>query len=312
MAAINACFFALLKSGDHVVVHLSCYGETSVTCRNFEKFGVSHSIIHGNRLEDWIQAIKKGETRIVCIESPSNPMMTVTDIRQLSSEIKALDHEIMIIVDNSLMTSYLQQPLKLGADIVVHSLTKYMNGHNDAMMGAVCTSNKVAHDAIRMVQHSAGGVPSPFDCYLVNRGLKTLSLRMEKHSANALAIAEWLQHHDKVVKVFYPGLKSHPGHEVAVRQSPKGCSGTLSFYIKSTGPETAVRFLKSLHIFKIAGTFGGVNSLSDLPIRSSASQHTPEALTRLGIDHNLIRLAVGIEDLPDLIADLDQAFHHAV
>jgi cystathionine gamma-lyase len=243
------------------------------------------------------------------METPTNPTLQLVDIQAVADIVKQ-HKDIIYVVDNTFMSSYFQQPLSLGADIVMHSLTKYMNGHSDTGMGCLCSSNEDLYNKIKFLQKSFGAVPSPFDCFLVNRGLKTLHLRMREHMKNGLAVARFLESHPCVEKVIYPGLPSHPQHKLALQQS-SGFSGIVSFYIRG-GLEETKTFFKKLKVFILAESLGGYESIAQLPAKM-AHASVPEAdRKKLGISDNLVRLSVGLEDTEDLIDDLDQALRAAV
>ncbi|OWF35533.1 cystathionine gamma-lyase-like [Mizuhopecten yessoensis] len=302
----------LLKVGDHIVSMNDLYGGTNryfkqVASRN----GIETSFVDCTVPEKVAAAIKPN-TRMVWMETPTNPTMQLVDIEAVVNvvkKVKAADQDIFVVVDNTFMSSYFQRPLSLGADIVMHSLTKYMNGHSDSVMGALATNNQVYSDRLRFLQNAFGPVPSPFDCYLVNRGLKTLHVRMKEHMKNGLAVAHFLEKHPCVVKVIHPGLPSHPQHELAKRQM-RGFSGMVSFYIKGGLNEASI-FLKKLKVFTLAESLGGFESLAELPSVMTHASVPAEEREQLGITDNLIRLSVGLEDEVDLLDDLDQALKSA-
>ena len=243
-------------------------------------------------------------TKLVFLETPTNPLLKVIDIKKIAEIVHK--HDILLAVDNTFLTSYFQRPLDLGADLVLYSLTKYMNGHSDVIMGAVTTSNEDVNTRLRFLQNALGIVPSPFDCYLVNRSLKTLHLRMEGHMKNSLAVARYLEKHPMVEKVLHPGLPSHPQHELAKRQC-HGHSGIMSFYIKG-GLEESSQFLKSLKVFTLAESLGGFESLAELPSVMTHASIPSEMREKIGVTDSLVRLSVGLESEQGIIADLDQAF----
>jgi cystathionine beta-lyase/cystathionine gamma-synthase len=240
------------------------------------------------------------ETRLVWIESPTNPLMNVVDIRAVCEAAHAVG--AMVVVDNTFATPYLQLPLELGADLVLHSTTKYLGGHSDVIGGFVATNDDALGERLRFLQKSLGAVPGPFDCWLVLRGLKTLALRMERHSENAQRIAEFLEGHERVAKVLYPGLPSHPGHEVAKRQMPRGFGGMMSFLAESE--DEAVALVARTKLFTLAESLGGVESLIEHPARMT---HASTATGPFAAPSELVRLSVGIESVDDLVADLAQA-----
>uniref|UniRef100_A0A2M4CUB2 cystathionine gamma-lyase n=1 Tax=Anopheles darlingi TaxID=43151 RepID=A0A2M4CUB2_ANODA len=294
----------MLKSGDHVVAGDDLYGGTNRLLRNVAmKMGIEIDFIDLTNLEQVEQAIKPN-TKLFWMETPTNPLLKVIDIRAVS-EIAHKRPGIVVVVDNTFLSAYLQRPLDLGADVVMYSLTKYMNGHSDVIMGAMVTSDEQIYERLKFLQNATGIVPSPFDCYLVNRSLKTLALRMERHKSNSLAIAQFLEGHPKVERVLHPGLPSHPQHELAKRQT-YGHSGIMSFYIRG-GLEEASVFLKALHVFTLAESLGGYESLAELPSVMTHASVPLEQRVTLGITDALVRLSVGLEDSDDLIGDLKQA-----
>ncbi|ETN59372.1 cystathionine beta-lyase [Anopheles darlingi] len=294
----------MLKSGDHVVAGDDLYGGTNRLLRNVAmKMGIEIDFIDLTNLEQVEQAIKPN-TKLFWMETPTNPLLKVIDIKAVS-EIAHKRPGIVVVVDNTFLSAYLQRPLDLGADVVMYSLTKYMNGHSDVIMGAMVTSDEQIYERLKFLQNATGIVPSPFDCYLVNRSLKTLALRMERHKSNSLAIAQFLEGHPKVERVLHPGLPSHPQHELAKRQT-YGHSGIMSFYIRG-GLEEASVFLKALHVFTLAESLGGYESLAELPSVMTHASVPLEQRVTLGITDALVRLSVGLEDSDDLIGDLKQA-----
>ncbi|KAF8786968.1 Cystathionine gamma-lyase like protein [Argiope bruennichi] len=276
----------LLKTGDHIICFDDLYGGT-------------------NRLFRTCAANMGIETSfMVWIETPTNPTMKMVDLDGVSKILK--NHpEIVYVVDNTFMSPFFQKPLDHGAHIVIHSLSKYINGHSDVVMGALATSDEELYKKMKYYQNSLGTVPSPFDCFLVNRGLKTLHLRMERHMQNGQKVAEFLEQHKAVERVLYPGLKSYPQYELAQRQCT-GTSGMVSFYIKG-GLTEAQKFIKSLKVFLLAESLGSVESLAEIPSLMTHASVPSDQREKLGISDNLIRLSVGVESINDLIADLDQA-----
>jgi cystathionine beta-lyase/cystathionine gamma-synthase len=301
MAAINA-LMALFKSGDHVVAAHNLYGGTF---RLFEQvlkdFGLSFSYADTTRLEEVARAFQSN-TRLLFIESPTNPVMEITDIAAAA----ALAHQrgILLAVDNTFMSPYFQRPLALGADLVVHSTTKYLNGHSDGVGGAVVLNDDTLAGRLKFIQNAAGAVLGPFDSWLVLRGVKTLAVRMLRHNENGLSIAQFLLSHPKVRKVHYPGLPSHPQHALA-RKQMSGFGGMLSFETGSL--ENARILLKSVRLCALAESLGGVETLISHPATMTHASVPFETRQRLGITDGLIRISVGIEDVEDLIADLSQA-----
>jgi cystathionine beta-lyase/cystathionine gamma-synthase len=293
----------LLRSGDHVIAGDDLYGGTyRLFTRVLEQYGITFSFVDPSDAAA-VDAAMRPETRMLWIETPTNPLLRIVDIATISDIAHTTD--ALLVVDNTFATPYFQQPLALGADIVVHSATKYLGGHSDLVMGAAVVSRDDLHQRLRYLQNASGGVPGPFDSWLLLRGLKTLALRMERHAANALAIARFLEGQAGVGRVIYPGLPSHPGHDLACRQM-SGFGGIVT--IDLVGGEAAARdFLRRACLFTTAESLGGVESLADHPAimtHASVPEHLREAA---GISGGLIRLSVGIEDEQDLLSDLEQA-----
>jgi len=249
-------------------------------------------------------------TKMVWLESPTNPLLKVVDIAEVSAIAKKYNPEIVVVVDNTFMSPFFQRPLSLGADAVLHSITKYINGHSDVVMGAVMTDNERIKQHLVFQQLAVGAIPSPFDCFLVNRGVKTLHVRMRAHMANALAVARFLEANPRVESVLYPELESHPQHAVHRKQT-KGMSGMVSFYLRGELDQSRA-FLSNLKIFTLAESLGGYESLAELPAVMTHASVPAEDRLKLRITDNLIRISVGIEDVDDLIADLDQALKKAI
>jgi cystathionine beta-lyase/cystathionine gamma-synthase len=304
MAAINAVM-TLLKSGDHVLAGRNLYGGSF---RLFERvlrgFGLVFSYVNTCRVDD-LRAAFEPNTRLVFIETPTNPVMELTDI----AAVAAIAHErnIPVAVDNTFMSPYLQQPLSLGADIVIHSTTKYLNGHSDGIGGAVILTDSDLAERLKFIQNAAGAVLGPMDSWLVLRGVKTLAVRMREHSNNGVAVAQYLADHPKVKKVHYPGLPSHAQHELGRRQM-KAFGGMLSFETGSL--ENARSVLKSVRLCSLAESLGGVETLISHPATMTHASVPPEERNRIGITDGLVRVSVGIEDVDDIIADLDQALNY--
>ncbi|XP_050403876.1 cystathionine gamma-lyase [Patella vulgata] len=300
----------LLSSGDHIISMDDVYGGTN---RYFSKcaakFGLDISFIDCTVIEN-VQNAVKDTTKLVWIETPTNPTMKLVDIAAVVKVVKAKNKDIIVVVDNTFMSSYFQRPLSLGADAVMHSLTKYMNGHSDVVMGCLVVNCDDLADKLRFYQNALGPVPSPFDCFLVNRGLKTLHVRMKEHMVNGLAVAKFLEANSRVERVIHPGLESHPQYEIGKKQMI-GYSGMVTFFIKG-GAKEAGDFLKAVKIFTLAESLGGFESLCELPSVQTHASVPADQRVKLGITDNLIRLSVGIEDLNDLIADIDQALKIAI
>lgn len=292
-----------LKSGDHVVCCDDVYGGTyRLFERVYKQLGIDFTFVDLTDLSK-AEAAFKSNTKILWIETPTNPTLKIVDIEKLSALAKKKG--AISVVDNTFMSSYFQRPLKLGADIVVHSVTKYMNGHSDVVGGALITSNDALYEKLKFLQNAVGAVPAPQDCFLVMRGLKTLHVRMQRHAENAAKIAEFLSTHPKVERVVYPGLKSHPQHELAKKQM-SGFGGMITFFMKGGLPE-ARSFLEKVKLFTLAESLGGVESLIEHPAIMTHASVPVEMRKQLGILDNLVRISCGIEDCDDLIKDLKRA-----
>ncbi|KAJ3158256.1 hypothetical protein HDU86_002965 [Geranomyces michiganensis] len=306
----TATVLNMVGMGGHVVSVNDTYGGTfryftKVAKRN----GVEVEFVDLCDPEN-LRKVIRPNTKIVWIETPTNPTLRLVDIRAVA----AITHSIpgaLLVVDNTFMSPYFQTPLDLGADIVVHSVTKYINGHSDVVMGMAVTNSDAIRDELRFLQNSIGGVPSAFDCFLANRGLKTLHLRMKRHEENALAVARYLESSPKVGEVIYPGLESHKQHALA-KQQQRGFGGMVSFRLLNGDLHASNKFLSTLKLFALAESLGGVESLAELPAVMTHASLTPEAREALGVTDSLIRLSVGVEDAEDLIKDiqagLDAAF----
>ncbi len=301
MAATNAVM-TLLKAGDHVIVSDNTYGGTF---RLFDKvlrnFGLQFSYVDAREPSNVEEAVK-AETRMVFIETPTNPVMSLVDIRAVSEITRR--RGIRLVVDNTFMSPYFQNPLELGADIVVHSTTKYLNGHSDGVGGAVILNDEEDTARMSFIQNAAGAILSPMDSWLVMRGTKTLSVRMRQHDENGRIVAQFLAEHPAIQKVYYPGLKSHPQHELASRQM-SGFGGMISFETGSL--ENAKRVLESVRMCTLGESLGGVETLISHPATMTHASVPETERNRLGITDGLVRVSVGIEDVEDIIADLDQA-----
>jgi cystathionine gamma-lyase len=302
--AATTAVLLTLKSGDHVLVGDDVYGGTF---RIFDKvlaqFGLEASFIDMTDPAR-VRAAMRPNTRLVWLETPSNPMLKIFDIAAIAEV--ARERGVPLAVDNTFATPMLQRPLALGATLVVHSTTKYLNGHSDVVGGAVLTSDTGLAEKLHFIQKAVGGIPSPFDCYLVLRGLKTLAVRMKGHVEGAHIVAEHLESHSQVGRVHYPGLESHPGHAVASRQM-SAPGGMISFELNG-GLDQATAFLRALRIFACAESLGGVESLAEHPAIMTHASLPAEARRALGIGDGLIRLSVGLEDPSDLVADLARGF----
>jgi cystathionine beta-lyase/cystathionine gamma-synthase len=301
VAAVQS-IMGLVKSGDNIIATDNIYGGTYRLFENFFKnYGISFTWVDMSDPQNVERAIKEN-TKLVFMETPSNPLLNLTDIAKVAEICKK--HKLISIVDNTFMTPYYQKPLLLGADIVLHSTTKYLNGHSDVIGGIVVTNSDMINEKIRFIQKAIGAVPSPFDCFLTLRATKTLAVRMEKHNQNAQAIAEFLTKHPKVKNVYYPGLQTHPQYEL-VKKQMSGFGGMVTF---DTGDfEVTKKFFEKVKLFTLAESLGGVESLSNHPVTMSHASMPEDIRLKLGITNSLIRLSVGLEDLEDLINDLDFA-----
>ena len=306
-----AAFTALMthfRSGDHFIISENVYGGTyRALTQVFSRFGLTASWVDMTTTEPFLAAVGPG-TKAIIIESPTNPMMSLTDIAQFSS--LARERGLLTIVDNTFMTPYCQRPLELGADVVYHSTTKYLCGHSDIIGGVVITSDSSLATDLAFIQKSLGAVPSPFDCWLTLRSLKTLAVRMDRHNDNALQLAHFLDGHPKVSRVYFPGLKDHPQYDLALKQqrTPDGkpaFGGMISFETGSR--ENARRIARALKVFTLAESLGGVESLVSHPVTMTHAAVPKEQRESFGLTEGLLRLSVGIEDLADLQADLEGA-----
>jgi cystathionine beta-lyase/cystathionine gamma-synthase len=301
MAGIDSVF-RLLRPGDHAILSQAVYGGVfRLTTKLLTDFGLEFSYVDTSCLDKVKEATKKN-TRMIYVETPTNPTMIVTDIAAVSK----LCHErnLTLVVDNTFLSPYLQQPIALGADIVVHSMTKYLNGHSDCTGGAVVLTRPEEAEKIYFIQRSAGAGLSPMDCFLVSRGIKTLAVRMDRHNSNGMAVAKFLENHPKVKRLIYPGLSSHAQHEIAKRQQ-RGFGAMISFDLGSL--EAARKLLNHVHLCSLAESLGGVETLISHPALMTHASVPVELQQQIGITQGLVRLSVGIEDVEDLIADLDQA-----
>ncbi|MGH3636227.1 MAG: cystathionine gamma-synthase [Mycobacterium sp.] len=300
MAAGDCALRAVLRPGDHVVIPDDAYGGTfRLIDKVFTHWGVAYTPVALSDL-DAVRVAITPQTRLIWVETPTNPLLSIADIAAIAE--LAAESPAKVLVDNTFASPALQQPLTLGADIVLHSTTKYIGGHSDVVGGALLTNDEELDAAFGFLQNGAGAVPGPFDAYLAIRGLKTLVLRMQRHGENAAAVAEFLAGHPSVSTVLYPGLPSHPGHDVAVRQM-RGFGGMVSVRMRGGRP-AAESLCANTEVFILAESLGGVESLIEYP---AAMTHASTAGSQLEVPDDLVRLSVGIEDIDDLLADLDQA-----
>jgi cystathionine gamma-synthase len=300
MAASDCALRALLRPGDHVVIPDDAYGGTfRLIDKVFRLWGIEHTPVALSDL-DAVRGAITPETRLIWVETPTNPLLSIADIAAIAE--LGREHSVKVLVDNTFASPALQQPLTLGADIVLHSTTKYIGGHSDVVGGALVTNDEELDGAFGFLQNGAGAVPGPFDAYLTMRGLKTLELRMQRHSENAAKVAEFLAGHPSVSTVLYPGLPNHPGHQVAARQM-RGFGGMVSVRMRD-GVQSARQLCSKTGIFILAESLGGVESLIEHP---GAMTHASTAGSQLEVPEDLVRLSVGIEDIADLLGDLEQA-----
>jgi len=302
MAAEHA-ILSLLSAGDHMISCDDLYGGSfRIFERVMRRYNVETSYVTAGNIAAYEQAIRPN-TRLIWLETPTNPLLRLVDI-QAVAEI-AHKHHILLVVDNTFASPYFQQPLKLGADIVVHSTTKYINGHSDVIGGALALNNEEVYEAIKFYENAAGGVPSPFDAWLILRGIKTLAVRMRQHEENARIVASFLNEHPQVEKVYYPGLASHPDHELAKRQM-SGFGGMVSFQFKGAYADVD-KLVRRFKVISLAESLGGVESLVCHPASMTHGSIPKEIRESRGLTDTLLRLSVGIEDVEDLLADLQQA-----
>ena len=305
LAAID-CVLKLLNPGDEIIAVDDLYGGSyRMFTRLFEKYQLKFHFVNLENPENILPLINE-KTKLVWLETPTNPLMKLVDIQKVAELIKGKD--ILLAVDNTFATPYIQTPLDLGADIVMHSATKYLGGHSDVIAGALIAKTPELGEKLHFIQFASGGILGPHDSYLVLRGIKTLALRVQRHSENGQKIAEFLQNHPKVDQVFYPNLASNPQLELAKKQM-KTFGGMISFTFKSGKKEDSIQFLEKLKVFTLAESLGGVESLANHPALMTHASIPAEKRAELGITDDLVRLSCGIEDSEDLIADIEQAFN---
>jgi cystathionine beta-lyase len=303
LAAIDAVL-KLLSPGDEVISTNDLYGGTyRLFTKIFENFGIKFHFV-GMESAEKMETYINENTKLIWVETPTNPMMNVIDIKAAAKIAKAYD--LMLAVDNTFATSYLQQPLDLGADIVMHSVTKYLGGHSDLVMGALVVNDKALAEKLYFIQNASGAVCGPQDSFLALRGIKTLHVRMQRHCENGRAVAEYLVKHPKIEKVYWPGLEHHPNHDIAKSQM-KDFGGMVSFVTKGNSYEDAIRLVEKLKVFTLAESLGGVESLAGHPASMTHASIPKDEREKIGVVDALIRLSVGIEDVDDLITDLKQA-----
>ena len=304
LAAIDA-IIKLLSPGDEVISTNDLYGGTfRLFTKVFEKYGVKFHFTSLHNVSD-VESLINENTKVIWAETPTNPMINIFDIEALSIISKAKN--LLLVVDNTFASPYLQNPINLGADIVMHSATKYLAGHSDVVLGALMLNDDKIAEKLYFIQNASGAVPGPQDCFLTLRGIKTLHVRMQRHCENAHKVANFLNNHEMVEKVYWPGLDSHKNHDVAKKQM-SGFGGMLSFRIKDFNKEQTIKFLEKLHLFTLAESLGGVESLCGHPATMTHASIPAEEREKSGVTDSLIRLSVGIEDIDDLIDDLKNAF----
>lgn len=303
LAAIDAVI-KLLKPGDEVISTNDLYGGSfRLFTKIFQDFGIKFHFIGMDNASN-IEAYINKNTKLIWVETPTNPMMNIIDIKAVSKIAK--NNNILLAVDNTFATPYLQQPMDLGADIVMHSATKYLGGHSDVVMGALIVNAKDLADKLYFIQNASGAICGPQDSFLVLRGIKTLHVRMQRHCENGRAVAEFLANHPKIENVYWPGFEDHPNHKIAKSQM-KDFGGMISFTTKGNNYEEAIKIVENLKVFTLAESLGGVESLSGHPASMTHASIPKEEREKTGVVDSLIRLSVGIEDIDDLIADLQQA-----
>jgi len=302
IAAVDAVL-KLLKPGDEVITTTNIYGGTyRIFNQVFKHYGIKFHFVDLDK--DKMASYINSKTRLIWVETPTNPVLSIVDIRALSKLSKK--HNLNLVVDNTFASPYLQQPLELGADIVMHSASKYLGGHSDVILGALVVNDKALADKLHFIQKATGAIAGPMDCYLVHRGIKTLHVRMQRHCENARLIAEFLQDHPKTKQVYWPGLTSHPNHEVA-KQQMKDFGGVVSFSLKDDTQKAARHLISKLNLITFAESLAGVESLIGHSASMSHASVPKKERMRMGISDSLMRLSVGIEDVQDLIEDLKNA-----
>lgn len=296
----------LLKPGDEVIAMDDLYGGTyRMFTRIYQEFGIKFHFIDMTNLEK-LQSLINENTKLIWVETPTNPLMKLADIAEIAKITNK--HKLLFAVDNTFATPYLQKPLDLGADIVMHSATKYLGGHSDVIAGALIVKDEALGEKLHFAQFATGGTLGPMDSYLVLRGIKTMHLRVQRHCENGAKVAEYLVNHPKVAAVYYPGLESHPNHEIAKKQMIGGFGGMVSFTFKSGAKADAIKMLEKVKVFTLAESLGGVESLANHPALMTHASIPEDKRKEIGITDDLVRLSVGVEDISDLLTDLEQAF----
>lgn len=305
LSAIDAVL-RLLNPGDEIVTISDLYGGTyRMFTQIFQKYGLKFQFVDINEIDNFTNAVSS-KIKLIWLETPTNPLLKIADIEEITKAVKSKNADILVAVDNTFATPYLQRPLDLGVDIVMHSATKYLGGHSDLLMGALIVKDEKLAKDIHFIQFAGGAIAGPMDSFLALRGIKTLHIRMQRHCENGRAVANFLVKHPKVSEVFYPGLESHPHHNIAKKQM-KDFGGMVSFRLKDENKKAALTFLENTKIFTLAESLGGVESLSNHSVTMTHGSMPEEERLKIGITDSLIRLSVGIEDVDDLLADLEQA-----
>ena len=296
----------LLKPGDEVIAMDDLYGGTyRMFARIYQEYGIKFHFVDMTNYEKF-QSLINENTKLVWVETPTNPLMKLADIAEIAKITKK--HNLLFAVDNTFATPYLQKPLDLGADIVMHSATKYLGGHSDVIAGALIVKDEALGEKLHFAQFATGGTLGPMDSYLVLRGIKTLHLRVQRHCENGAKVAQYLVNHPKVEKVYYPGLENSPNHDIAKKQMIGGFGGMVSFTFKSGAKADAIKMLEKVKVFTLAESLGGVESLANHPALMTHASIPEDKRKEIGITDDLVRLSVGVEDISDLLADLEQAF----
>lgn len=305
LSAID-CVLRLLKPGDEIITGDDLYGGTyRMFTRLFQKYGLKFKFVDVGEVTNVVDEVSDA-TKLIWLETPTNPLMKIVDVVGVTNAVKNKNPDILVAVDNTFATPYLQRPLDLGVDIVMHSATKYLGGHSDLVMGALMVKDEKLAKELHFIQFAAGAIAGPMDSFLVLRGIKTLHLRMQRHCENGMAVAKFLKEHNKVSNVYYPGLESHPNHEIAKNQMDD-FGGMVSFRLKDESKKATFKFLESTKLFTLAESLGGVESLVNHPTTMTHASIPEEERLKIGITESLIRLSVGVEDIDDLLDDLSQA-----
>lgn len=302
------CVLRMLNPGDEIIAGDDLYGGTyRMFTKIFQKYGLKFHFVDMNSVENVTNLITDN-TKLIWLETPTNPLLKIADIEEITKAVKTINSTILVTVDNTFATPYLQLPLSLGVDIVMHSATKYLGGHSDLLMGALIVKDDELAKALHFIQFASGAVAGPMDSFLALRGIKTLHIRMQRHCENGRAVAAYLVNHPKVKEVYYPGLENHPNHEVAKKQM-KDFGGMVSFRLKNESKQAAFTFLENTKVFTLAESLGGVESLVNHPTTMTHASIPEQERLKIGITDSLIRLSVGIEDIDDLLKDLEQALN---